>query len=218
VYAWPHVTVPEVVGTRTVSPVGFVAGCRARAHAGAGVWQSPILARFGSAQYASAAEVQSGDTEFLTLNTAGVSVIRKVNGTLRLYGWKTVESVDGDTAGSLQGAQFRDLTNFIAAECNTIAETFVGQIVDGKGLRLGEFAGALTGMLSNLAAAGALFARVDDNGNEVDPGYVVDAGSNVNSPASLAAGNLKAEVGVRLSPTAEFVTISVTAGDAAAGL
>ena len=123
-----------------------------------------------------------------------------------------------DTDGILQGAQYRDLTNLIASDLNKIAEGFVGVIVDGKGLRLAEFGGAITGRLGALADAGALFARVNDDGELMDPGYVVDAGPSVNSPISLATGLLKAEVGIRLSPTAEMVSITVTAGDAAAGL
>lgn len=218
IYVWPHVTMPTVTGTVTVEPTGFAAGARARAHALVGPWQSPLLARCGTAQYISGPEIETGDSVWLDLNTANVSVVRTVGSVPRLYGWKTVGSVSGDTEGILDGAQFRDLTNYIAASCNTIAEQFVGVTVDGRGLKTGEFAGAITGLLAPLAEAGALFARVDDAGNELDPGYVVDAGPSVNSAASLATGVLKAEVGVRLSPTAEFVTISITAGDAAAGL
>ena len=84
--------------------------------------------------------------------------------------------------------------------------------------RLAPVGGAITGRLGTLADAGALFARLNDEGEILDPGYVVVAGPSVNSPLSLATGLLKAEVGVRLSPTAEFVTITVTAGDSAAGL
>ena len=218
IIGWPWVTMPTSNGSVTAEPTGYLAGCRARAHAGVGAWQSPILARYGTAQYVSGPTIDTGDVAWEALNDAGVSVVRRVGGVTRLYGWKTAASVTGDTDGILQGAQYRDLTNLIAADLNKIAESFVGVIVDGKGLRLAEFGGAITGRLGSLADAGALFARVNDDGDLMDPGYVVDAGPSVNSPISLATGLLKAEVGVRLSPTAEMVSITVTAGDAAAGL
>ncbi len=214
VLAWPNVKIPTAAGLVTVEPTGFVAGVRARAHGIVGPWQSPLQEEYGSARFVAGVSTSTTDAEFLTLWNGDVSPIRVVGSKLRLYGYKTVAAPTGDTSGNLQGAQFRDLVNVIAYQAGLIAERYVGVTVDGRGLRLSGFNGALSGMLSTYAQAGALFAQIAEDGTEVDPGYVVDTSSNVNSPASLAAGNLNAEVGVRLSPTAEFVTINITANDA----
>ncbi len=214
VLAWPNVVIPTLSGPVSVEPSGFVAGVRARAHGLVGPWQSPLQMEYGSARFVTGVSVATTDAEFATLWNGDVSPIRVVSGKVRLYGYKTVATTAGDTSGNLQGAQFRDLTNVIAYQAGNIAEKYVGRTVDGRGLQLAAFNGEITGMLSVYASAGALFAQIADDGTEVDPGYVVDTSSNVNSAAALAAGTLSAEVGIRLSPSAEFVNISITANDA----
>ena len=217
VYAWPWVTIPGLVDP--IEPIGFAAGVRARAHtAPAGPAQSPLFVDYGTSRFVNGVETAVTDSEWTTLNTGKVSTVRVVGGKLRMYGWKTVAAPEGDTSGNLIGAQFRDVINAITWDSSQIAENYVGRVVDGRGVTLGSFAGDLTGMLSRYAASGALFARVDDSGNVLDGGYVVNVGPDVNPTADLAAGELKAEIGVRLSPTAEFVTITIAATDAAGSI
>ncbi len=205
---WPHVTVSTNAGELTIEPTGFALGARARAHAAEGPQASPIRDIYGRARWVSGVEEETTAAEWASLNDAGVSVIRTSSGNLRLYGWKTIEAPDGAT--NLQGAQFRDVINRVAVGCQQIADSFVGRTIDGKGQALGEFRGRLIGFLSGIQ--GAFFAGSDD------PGYVVDVGPGVNSTASLAAGEIAAAVGVRLAPTAEFITIEITATDAAGAI
>jgi hypothetical protein len=205
VCVWPHTTVNSGGATLTVAPTGLALGARARAHGQDGAWASPIRDIYGTAQYVTGVEVESTAAEWQTLNAGNVSVVRTVNGVPRLYGWRLLSG-----ATNLRGAQFRDTINRVAVGCGQVAEQYVGVTVDGKGRRLAEFAGDLTGFLANMG--GAFFAGPND------PGYVVDVGPGVNSTASLAAGNLKASVGVRLAPTAEFVFIDVVATDAAGAI
>lgn len=202
---WPHTTVPLATGTRTIEPTGLALGARARAH-GEGPQASPIRDIYGRALWVTGVEEQTTATEWAALNSAGVSVVRSANGQLRLYGWRTVTA----DVSTLTGAQFRDVINRVQAGCSAIAEAFVGRTVDGKGQTLAEFNGALTGFLAEMGAA--FFAGAND------PGFVVNTGSDVNTTASLADGELNAEVGVRLAPTAEFITIQITATDAAGAL
>lgn len=205
---WPHVTVSTNSGDLTIEPTGFALGARARAHAAEGPQASPIRDIYGRAQWVTGVEEETTAAEWASLNDAGVSVIRTSNGNLRLYGWKTLDAPDDVT--NLQGAQFRDVINRVATGCQEIADSFVGRTIDSKGQALGEFRGQLVGFLSGMKAA---FYEGSD-----DPGYVVDVGSGVNSTASLAAGDVAAAVGVRLAPTAEFVTIEITATDAAGAI
>ena len=208
VLAWPHVTVSTNSGDLTIEPTGVALGARARAHAAEGPQASPIRDIYGKAQWVTGVEEDTTAAEWTSLNNAAVSVIRTSNGNLRLYGWKTLDAPDDVT--NLQGAQFRDVINRVAVGAQQIADSFVGRTIDGKGQALGEFRGQLVGFLSGMK--GAFFKGADD------PGYVVDVGSGVNSTASLAAGEIAAAVGVRLAPTAEFVTIEITATDAAGAI
>jgi len=205
---WPHVTVSTNSGDLTIEPTGFALGARARAHAANGPQQSPIWEACGRAKWVTGVEEETTAAEWTSLNNAGVSVIRTSNGSLKLFGWKTLDAPDDVT--NLQGAQFRDVINRVAAGCAAVGASFEGRNIDGKGQALGDFAGQLTGFLSGMKAA---FYEGSD-----DPGYVVDVGPGVNSTASLAAGYLHANVGVRLSPTTEFITINVTATDAAGAI
>lgn len=217
VYVWPWVTIPGLADP--IEPIGFAAGVRARAHTSpAGPAQSPLFVDYGTSRFVNGVETAVTDAEWETLNTGKVSTVRVVSGKLRQYGWKTVANPEGDTSGNLAGAQFRDLINALVWDCSQVAEGYVGRIVDGRGVTLGAFAGDLTGICARYAAAGSLYAKLDDNGAVLDGGYVINVGSDVNPPASLAAGELKAEIGVRLSPTAEFVTITIAATDAAGSI
>lgn len=217
VYAWPWVTIPGLEDN--IEPIGFAAGVRARAHtAPAGPAQSPLFIDYGTSRFVDGVETAVTDAEWETLNTGKVSTVRVVGGKLRQYGWKTVANPEGDASGNLAGAQFRDLINALVWDCSQVAEGYVGRIVDGRGVTLGAFSGDLTGVCARYAAAGSLYAKLDDDGNVLDGGYVINVGSDVNPAADLAAGELKAEIGVRLSPTAEFVTITIAATDAAGSI
>lgn len=216
VYVWPHVTIPGLADP--IEPIGFAAGVRARAHSSKfGPAQSPMAADYGTSRFVNGIEETGAvtDAEFHTLDEGKVSVVRIVGGKLRQYGWRVVSNPVGDLNGNLAGGEKRDLINAIIWEASQIGEKWVGQIIDGRGVALGAFAGDLTGMLANYAAAGSLFAKLDDDGNVLDGGYSVNVGPDVNPPVDLAAGQLKAEIGLRLSPTAEWVTITIAVADAA---
>ena len=217
IYVWPWVTIPGLEDP--IEPIGFAAGVRARAHTSpAGPAQSPLFVDYGTSRFVNGVETAVTDAEWETLNTGKVSTVRVVAGKLRQYGWKTVANPEGDTAGNLSGAQFRDLINALVWESSQVAENYVGRIVDGRGVTLGEFAGDLTGVCARYAAAGSLYAKLDEDGNALDGGYIINVGSDVNPAIDLAAGEVKAEIGVRLSPTAEFVTITIAATDAAGSI
>lgn len=217
IYVWPWVTIPGLEDP--IEPIGFAAGVRARAHTSpAGAAQSPLFVDYGTSRFVNGVETAVTDAEWETLNTGKVSTVRVVAGKLRQYGWKTVANPEGDNVGNLAGAQFRDLINALVWDCSQVAEGYVGRIVDGRGVTLGSFAGDLTGICARYAAAGSLYAKLDEDGNALDGGYIINVGSDVNPPADLAAGEVKAEIGVRLSPTAEFVTITIAATDAAGSI
>lgn len=217
IYVWPFVTIPGQASP--IEPLGFAAGVRARAHtAPAGPAQSPLSVDYGSSRFVNGVETAVTDAQWETLNTGKVSTVRVIASKVRQYGWKCISNPAGDTAGNLAGGQFRDVINAIVWDASQVAEQYVGRVVDGRGVALGSFSGDLTGMCALYAASGALYAKRDDEGNLIDGGYVINVGADVNPAADLAAGELKAEISVRLSPTAEFVTITIAAADAAGSI
>lgn len=208
VVLWPSLQTVDGV----VNWAGAAAGLRARAHALVGPQQSLIAAAFGTLQFGSP-EFTVSDADWRALDNAGVSVLRTIGGATRVAGWKLTDPIGGNT--NLDGAQHADIVNAVQAACQQVADSFIGATTDARGVSLQVFASQLKAVCAGFAAAGALTGLVDDAGNELDPGYVVDTGPGVNAPADVAAGRIAARVSVRLPATAEFIRLTVSVGDLA---
>ena len=208
---WPRLTLDD--GT-SAELSGVAAGLRAAAHAAYGPHRSLIPVTSGAIPFGRP-EFETSDDEFKDLDAAGVSVVRTVGGRTRFYGWKSTKGLGGNP--NLDGAQHADTVNAIQAWCDALGENFAGEGLDGRGIALEDLAGAVEGRLQQLANIGALYARVVD-GEQIDPGFIVDVGPNVNSPDDLAAGQVHVRIGVRLSPVAEFTFFSISVADAATAL
>jgi len=136
-----------------------------------------------------------------TLNTAGIDVIRNLYGTFRNYGWR---SLSDPTAES-------DWLNFgcgrlymsIAANAQAIAESFIFDKLDGAGLTINRFNGALTGLLAGYYDNGDLY------GASPADAFFVDTGPKVNTPTTIANHELHAVLNVRMSEFAEMIQIEV---------
>lgn len=202
--AWPTV----VAGPKTYSPVGALLGWRARAMATGNPVQSPIAAAYGTARFLTGVTTEITDDEWRTANAAGLTVLRAVTGQVRLAGWRTVAAPGGVV--TLQGANYRDLINRVGAGCTAIADDFAGTHIDGKGLSLSAFQSRLVAFMDSIAVA---FTAGPN-----DPGYVVDAGTGVNTAEQVALGQIRANVSFRAAGTAEFMTIAIVATDAAGNL
>lgn len=192
--------------------VGVAAGLRARAHALYGPHRS-LISKLSGTTPSGVPESEVADDVWQDLDEAGVSVLRTVGGLSRIYGWRLVKPLGGNV--NLHGAQHADMLNAIRAYAQEVAENFIGRDIDGRGLLLEQFGSELRAMMNDFATRGGVYARVVD-GKTLDPGWIVDVGPSVNTIREVAAGHLKAQIGVRLSPVAEFIHISITAADATA--
>ena len=74
------------------------------------------------------------------------------------------------------------------------------------------------GVLAPLAQAGALFARVDQDGELADPGYRVTVDGTVNPLDALARNELSVLIAVRLSPLAQLIQVEIVKVPLTAGL
>lgn len=202
----PHLQVSDGSGgLRVISPEGYVAASRARAHDTVGPW-TPAAGELSISPYVAGLDQEFTRADHEVLDAARVSPIRIVASRIRLYGWRSL-SGDEDNFGSLT---VQDTLNWLVTSCEARLESFVHRVIDGRGQLFAEMAGVLVGVLEPIRAAGGIFERTDQISREViDPGYSVDVGPNVNTLATMAGNEARAVVAVRLSPNAALVNLTI---------
>lgn len=200
----PWVRVPLGGGaTKLVSPEGYVAAARARAHADAGPWRAPA-GELSIARFIVGVERELTRAQGDALDEGQVSAIRTIAGTTRLYGWRSLSS-DSDNYALLTG---RDVLNTVAYAAEAALEPYVFRTIDAKGQLLGLVASELIGILDPMRAAGGLYERIVD-GEQVDPGYSVDVGPSINTDAVLSANKIAAVVALRVSPVGTLIDLTI---------
>jgi hypothetical protein len=200
----PWVTVPLGGGaTKLISPEGYIAAVRARAHLAEGPWASPAgepaIARFVLGVERELTRAQ-GDA----LEAGNVNPIRTIQGSTRLYGWRSL-STDEDNYALLTG---RDVLNTVAYAAADLLERHVHRTIDGKGQRIASVAADLVGLLDPMRAAGGLYERIVD-GVQLDAGYSVDVGDTVNTLAVLQANTIAAVIALRVSPVGTLIDLTI---------
>lgn len=203
---YPWVQIPDGAGgTRTISPEGYVAGVRARTIAAVGSWRAPAgdIAR---SRYVTGLEADLTEDDVDDLNDDHVNAIRAMFSTVRLYGWRSLST---DTV-NYRFLTARDVLNDIAARLDRELEPYVFRTIDGRGALFTEVEGTIANVIQPVAAAGGLYVRTDDEGAQVDPGYAIDTGPTVNTPESIAAGEVRAVVSLRVSPVGEFISVTIS--------
>lgn len=205
----PWVVVPDGAGgTRTVDPTAFVAGLRAAAIR-VSPGESAVAEVYARGVVDVAPEYQVNSSDWASLNTARVSVIRTVGGYTRLYSYQVVTAPGGNT--NLIGGQYRDLINAITVDAETILESAFGTPASGG--RLAALEGELRAMLAPYSGT-YLVPRTAANGALIDPGYRVE----VTSGALPADNRISAVISLRLTESIDFVDLVVAVGDATASL
>lgn len=209
----PWIRVPDGFGgTKTISPEGFVAAARAKAHA-VGPWKA-AAGESSRARYAVAADIVYSTADSDDLDSAKVSVIRTVASSLRLYGWRSL-AADQENWGLLTNA---DTVNRVVTEAYKQLEPYVFDVIDARGHLLAKIEGTLTGIVLPMADANGLFARIAADGTVLDPGYRVTVSDDINPVSSLALNRVLAQLGIRVSPTAAMVELTVTKAAVTAAL
>ena len=203
--AWPWVRVTIAPGvTQLVSPEGYVAAARSRAHTTSGPWGA-VAGPQSAARTLAGLEVEVGQGDGGDLNDVGVSVVRTVAGQIMLYGYRSLST---DIAlYRLLSAQ--DTLNYLAQRCEDALSGYVFAPMN-EGI-LGQVEGALVGICDDVRTRGGLYPWMTTTPprREIDPGYSVDVGDSLNSRESLAQNVLRAQVAVRLAEHAELVRLSI---------
>lgn len=139
------------------------------------------------------------DSDRATLNSAGVSVFRVINGQVELYGYVTLATDPRWT--DMANARFRMQ---LVQDCKQVGQSFFGSQIDGQGKVIAAFNGAVTAVLAGYYAKGSLYGATPAQA------YQVNTGPTVNTPTTITNRQLNAIVSVVMSPSAEFLSFTIT--------
>ena len=202
----PWLVVPPVAGGRSNRPIppSAIAAGLISAQVTDGSANTAAAGANGQALYALDADQVFTSAERDTLNgSAPVNVFRRAYSAsssppVELYGYNDL----GGLGNGWRQASSQLLRLQLTDEMLLLAEQFVFSQIDGRGHKIAEFGGAIAGILLQHYAAGELY------GDTATEAFTVDVAS-VNTPTTVAAGQLNARIQVRISPNAEFVAINI---------
>lgn len=155
----------------------------------------------GSSSYAINITVDYSADARAALNNAGINVIRKVANAnaIAIYGFRSA-ATDPNWI-FLNNVRFRMQ---MVRDLDRIGEQFIFAEIDGKGQIFGAFSGVIAGLMQTYWLKKSIY------GMNPSDAYQINTGPQVNTPATIAAGQINANVNVKMSPFGEFVTINVT--------
>jgi hypothetical protein len=206
----PWVVIPGVVNTnasslvspvfnRTVAPSAYAAACAALNDANSDANNAAAGMAFASS-YITGVTQTYVQSDLANLNAGGVCVIRQVpTGQFVLWGIRSAAFNPSWTY--LSNVRMRMQIVF---QAGNLAQSFVFQEIDPQGKLFGRLNGALAGLLLSYYQRGSLY------GKTANLAFSVNTGPSVNTLNTIAAGQIIADLSVKLSPSAELVTINIT--------
>jgi hypothetical protein len=199
----PWLTVPGVTSgtTRTISPECIVAGIIARNDALGVSPNEPSAGQNGQSDYGIDVLNAYDDATRLTLSLNGVNLLRDIYDGVRVYGFRTLADATTDANWIL--ASNARLFMAIQALADEVGERFMFRQIDGQRKTINEFNGALTGVVMPFYQRGSLYGATPEEA------FRVDTGPNINTDATIANGELRANIALRVSPFAEEVIMEL---------
>jgi phage tail sheath protein FI len=200
----PWLVIPGLIPgtTRIAPPSSLICGLIARNDPSIGT-NRPSAGNAGNSLYCiDLTQPNWNDLDRQSLNAAGVDVIRRMFGGIRVYGWRSLSDPINDQ-NWLDFANAR-LYMQLVAELENVGENYMFAEIDGpNGATVNGFHDALAGVMMNHFIAGELF------GNTASDAFAVDTGSSINTLETLARLELHAVVTVVMAPFAEVVQIQI---------
>ena len=200
----PSVIVPGVVPgtTRTVPWAAIQAGIIARNDGGGLNANKAAAGDDGTSLYALDLTATYTDTEYAALNVAGCNMARRIYGVIENYGYRSCADPATSQSDWLEFGNCR-LNMAICAEADAIGEHYVFSQIDGRGVTIADFGSELSAMLVPFYTGGSLF------GATAAEAFDVNVSAAVNTPQTIANGELHAVISVRMSHMAEWVVIEI---------
>lgn len=187
---------------RTVPYSAIQAGILARNDSAGVLPNDPAAGDLGvSRSVIDLAQTVDPDSDLETLNDGGVTSVLNRYGSFVTYGLRSLADPDVYPLQVQFGAQ--RLIMEIVAKAGVIAERHLFRPIDGMGYRFADLQGDLQGLLLPYWTAGGLF------GATAADAFQVNVGSSVNTPETIAAGELRAVITLRVSNAAEVVRIEI---------
>jgi hypothetical protein len=188
-------------GTRRTIPwSGIQAGLIARQDA-TGNPNRAAAGSFGISSWAIDLERTYADDERERLMHAGVNTPRIIYDTVRGYGFRSLVDEQGPRRGWLLLSNVR-LAMAVKARGDEIAERYVFEVIDGRGLMFARFGGELSAMVAGYWPD-ALY------GDTPEEAYRVDTGDAVNTPETVANLEVHAVILLRMNPFGEWVEVQI---------
>jgi hypothetical protein len=199
----PRAVIPGLaINTRRIVPwSGIQSGLTAHRDTFGNIAQ-PAAGRYGISRAAFALEREYDDDERERLMLAGVNTARIVQQSVRAYGFRSLVDPEGPRRAWLQLSGVRTAMA-IKAEGDAEAENYVFAVLDGRLRKIAEFGAALSGICLRYWQIDALF------GNTSEEAFRVDVGDAVNTPETIADGQLRGVLLLKVSPFAEFVEVLI---------
>jgi hypothetical protein len=135
------------------------------------------------------------------LNAGGVNVIKIVPNVndISIYGFRSA-AFDPNWV-YLNNIRFRMQ---MVRDVDILAEGYAFDEIDGQGQLIAAFNGSLGGLLL------AYWNRKSLYGTTAAEAFSINTGPTVNTPATIAANQLNANLSVKMSPFAEQITVTIT--------
>lgn len=197
-------TVPGVsLGTaRKVPYSGIQLGLIARSEAEGNNPNKAAAGPRGKSKYATGLVTLFTDAERGELDDAGVIASILVRGVVTTYG--NVTLVNQTTEPNWKSFSSSRLVMGVAAKASEVLESYDFEQIDGHGYVFKKLQGDLSG-----AACMPFYLDNALYGTTPAEAFFVNTGPDVNTPTSIEAEEIKAQIGIRVSPTASFLEVEV---------
>src|SRR4029077_16809193 len=193
----PWIIIPGVAGTIRVVPMSAaVAGLIARNDPSLGTNRASAGNAGLLRTSTDLSQPSWDDTTRENLNANSVNVVRRLFNGFRVYGFRSL--TDGLSDPNWVAFSNVRFIMFLRAELDEVGENYVFLEIDGQnGATINAFHADLGDVLIRHYNNGELF------GNTPEEAFAIDTGPTVNTLQTIADGQLKAVVQVKVSPFAE---------------
>lgn len=188
--------------TRTVPYSAVQMGLIARAAAEGRTANEAVAGKLGKARYATGLTASFTDAQLEELNNSGVIAAKLVRGIPTTFGDRTLTNATTDS--NWRGFAASRCIMDVASRASIVMENFDFAQIDGHGYVFKKLEGALSG-----EACMPLYLQDALYGQTPQEAFQVNTGADVNTPASIAAGEIKAQITLRVSPSGEFLTTEI---------